>query len=95
MKNEILYLAAYDIRHPTRLRQALHVLLDYALGRQKSVFECPIVTGQVRQLLQRIEGVIDINEDRFALIRLDRRAATYTLGKAVPLENNDDLFYVG
>lgn len=94
MSNDTLYLAAYDIRSPSRLRQALHVLLDYALGRQKSVFECPLVQGDVTQLLQRVSDILDLDEDRFALIRLDRRAATYTLGKAVPLEQ-DGFFYVG
>jgi CRISPR-associated protein Cas2 len=94
MNNDTLYLAAYDIRSPSRLRQALHVLLDYALGRQKSVFECPLEPQDLVQLLQRMEEIIDPEEDRFALIQLNRRNTTYALGKAVPLQEQN-LFYVG
>jgi CRISPR-associated protein Cas2 len=94
MNSEILYIAAYDIRSSRRLRKALDVLLDYALGRQKSVFECPLRPAEQQQLLQRIQAVIDETEDRFALIKLDRRAATYTLGKAVDLPR-DGIFYIG
>jgi CRISPR-associated protein Cas2 len=94
MNNDHLYLAAYDIQSPSRLRQALHVLLDYALGRQKSVFECPMTPAQQRELISRVEQVIDPDEDRFALIRLDRRSASHTLGKAVPLDD-DQFFYLG
>ena len=35
-----LYLVAYDVREPSRLRRALHILKDYAYAGQKSVFEC-------------------------------------------------------
>ncbi len=35
-----LYLVAYDVRRPSRLRKALRVLKDYASGGQKSAFEC-------------------------------------------------------
>lgn len=94
MVNDTLYLAAYDIRSPARLRQALHVLLDYALGRQKSVFECPLTQTDQQELLHRVHEVIDDGEDRFALVRLDRHCATYTLGKAVPL-GDKNIFYVG
>jgi CRISPR-associated protein Cas2 len=94
MAEEILYLAAYDIRHPSRLREALHVLLDYSLGRQKSVFECPLSDQSREELLSRVADVIDPMEDRFALIRLDRRCATYTMGRAVALDT-EHFFYVG
>jgi CRISPR-associated protein Cas2 len=94
MERATLYLAAYDIRNPRRLRQGLQVLRDYALGRQKSVFECPLDGDEPEQLLARIEQVIDPDEDRFALIRLDRRCATHTLGRGVSIEL-DNLFYIG
>jgi len=40
MKNRQLYLAAYDVSCPRRLRKALYVLRGFASGGQKSVFEC-------------------------------------------------------
>ncbi len=94
MERTAVYLAAYDIRHPRRLRLALRVLRDYALGRQKSVFECPLDDHESTELIQRIEKVIDPNEDRFALVRLDQRCANHALGKGVPLELSD-IFYIG
>lgn len=94
MNNQSLYLAAYDISSPSRLHQALHILLDYALGRQKSVFECPLTPAAHQELLGRIQDVLDPRNDRFALIRMDRHCASHSLGKAVPLQSGD-YFYIG
>ena len=94
MEKSSLYLAAYDISSPRRLRLALKILRDYALGRQKSVFECPLEENEVDQLVTRVEEVIDTEEDRFALIRLDRRCASQVLGRGVPIETGD-IFYLG
>lgn len=94
MNQQCFYLAAYDIRNPRRLRQALHVLRDYALGRQKSVFECPLDGHEPTQLLKRMAQVMDLERDRFALLRLDSRCASHALGKGVPLQQ-DNMFYVG
>lgn len=94
MNTEPLYLAAYDISSPSRLHQALHILLDYAMGRQKSVFECPLGPRQHTELLDRIQAVIDPAEDRFALVRMNRNCASYTLGKAVSLPQGN-CFYIG
>lgn len=94
MKGRSLYLAAYDISGPSRLRKALHVLLDYAEGRQKSVFECRLTTAEVNELLGRIQDVIDLDEDRFALVRLDDRCKHQALGKGV-VPTQDEYYYIG
>ena len=94
MSNEILYLAAYDISSPVRLRQALHVLLDYAMGRQKSVFECPLNPADRQELLERISDILDPREDRFALVRMGQQCASHTLGRAVPLPQGS-FYYIG
>lgn len=94
MKARSLYLAAYDIARPSRLRKALHVLLDYAEGRQKSVFECRLTEGEVNELVSRVAEVIDSEEDRFMLIRLDERSRHTALGKGV-VPNLDDFYYIG
>lgn len=89
-----LYLAAYDISSPSRLSHALRILLDYAQGRQKSVFECPLNLKERQALLDRMTSVLNLDEDRFALVRMDRSCASHCLGKAVPLEQGN-CFYVG
>ncbi len=94
MSQRILYLAAYDISAPDRLRRALEILRDYATGGQKSVFECFLTPAERKELLQRVDEVIDEEEDRFFLIPLSRQAKTRTLGSGEkPVESK--FFYLG
>lgn len=85
-----LHLAAYDIRHPRRLRKALHVLKDFASGGQKSVFECYLTAGERRELLERIAQVMDPDDDRFLIVPLGG-GAVKVLGIAV--QPADPAFY--
>jgi CRISPR-associated protein Cas2 len=94
MTQRILYIAAYDISDPGRLRDGLKVLKGFASGRQKSVFECFLTPAERAELLAQMRGVIDEEEDRFFLIRLDPRAKVRTLGKAVKPQD-PPWFYVG
>jgi CRISPR-associated protein Cas2 len=91
MKKRALHIAAYDVCDPSRLRRALHVLHDYATGGQKSVFECYLTDAEQSELLERVTEVIDANEDRFVLLRLDPRMALQVTGIAVAPQ--DPLFY--
>lgn len=94
MTQRILHLAAYDVSHPGRLRDALKVLKGYASGRQKSVFECFLTPAERRRLLADIRSVIDLEEDRFFLVRLDPRGHIRIRGIAVaPVD--PPWFYVG
>ena len=89
-----LHLVAYDVTDPKRLRLALSVVRDYALGGQKSVFECFLSQGEQRELRQRLDDVIDPDDDRFLILRLDPRGATRTLGRGrAPVDPR--WFYVG
>ena len=83
MTQRTLHIAAYDISDDRRLRDALRILKGYASGRQKSVFECFLSEAEKDHLIDRVRGVIDSEEDRFLLLRLDRRSKILTLGKAV------------
>lgn len=78
-----LYLAAYDVRHPRRLRRMLKILKDYASGGQKSAFECYLSAAERKELVARVKDEIDFDEDAFVLIRLAGRDAVYTLGVAI------------
>lgn len=94
MKDRILYIAAYDIRCPRRLRRALYILKGYASGRQKSVFEVFLSKLEKEQLMDEVAAVLETEEDRFFLLRLSGRKHIYTLGIAVqPLDN--EYFYIG
>jgi len=94
MSQRQLYLAAYDVSDRRRLRQALHVLRDYATGGQKSVFECFLSAVEKRSLLVEIADVLDLTEDRFFLVRLDPRSKVRTVGIAVK-PADPSFYYVG
>ena len=94
MSKRSLYIAAYDISDPSRLRHALHVLKGYSSGGQKSVFECFLTDAEKACLLAEVQSVIDVTEDRFLLVRLDPRMKVRVLGIAVePVD--PEFFYVG
>ena len=89
-----LYIAAYDVTHPRRLRRALTVLKGYACGRQKSVFECYLSDAEIHHLLDQISAVLDARRDRFLLLRHDASSSTRTFGKAItPVD--PAWFYIG
>jgi CRISPR-associated protein Cas2 len=94
MSQRQLHLAAYDVASPSRLRRALAVLRGYSTGGQKSVFECFLTEVEKRDLLSAVGEVIDPDEDRFFVMRLDPRSKVQTLGVAVrPVDPR--YFYVG
>ncbi len=89
-----LYLAAYDIRNPARLRRMLRVLKDYACGGQKSAFECYLSASERRELLARVKQEMDEDVDAFLVIRLANRDAVATLG--IGVKPADELYtYLG
>jgi CRISPR-associated protein Cas2 len=79
----MLYLVAYDIAHPKRLRLISSVIKDYASGGQKSSFECYLSDLEKKRLKQDVTALIDLEKDAFAIIRLVNREAVDVLGKAV------------
>ncbi|HXF44581.1 MAG TPA: CRISPR-associated endonuclease Cas2 [Burkholderiaceae bacterium] len=77
-----LYLAAYDVAAPRRLRAALDLVRGYATGGQYSVHECWLTAAERAQLIADAESILDPEEDRLLLVRLDPRGAAITLGVA-------------
>lgn len=94
MARRDFYLAAYDIRCPNRRVAALALVRGYTTGGQKSVHEVFLTPGERRGLLHSMAQLIDEQEDRFFLLRLDPRARTYALGVAAQ-PADPDYFYVG
>ena len=88
-----LYLVAYDVTHPRRLRLVLERVKGYATGGQKSAYECWLSEGEKAALLQDMALVLEEDEDHFLLIGLDPRARVYTLGQAEP-PADPDTFYI-
>ncbi|HEB77099.1 MAG TPA: CRISPR-associated endonuclease Cas2 [Methylothermaceae bacterium] len=89
-----LYLVAYDVREPKRLRAALHVTRRFATGGQKSVHECWLTDAEKGRLISDLAQVLDEGVDSLLIVRLDPRQTVITLGRAV-LPADTDWFYVG
>lgn len=89
-----LYLAAYDISSPSRLRAALYLLKGVASGRQKSVFECFLTNSERLELIEEISRIINPIEDRFLLLPLASATLIKTLGKGMA-PKDEAYFYIG
>jgi len=88
-----LYLAAYDVAHPRRLKLSLELIKGYATGGQKSAYECWLSEGEKSALLHDMALVLEEGEDSFLLIGLDPRSPVQTLGQA-ETPADPDLFYI-
>lgn len=94
MDSRRLYLVAYDIREPQRLRRVLHVVKAYATGGQKSVYECFLTPAERAELTADLGAVMDRSVDSIVLLRLDPRMRSTCLGVAVPAVD-PPFFYQG
>lgn len=94
MPERQLYIAAYDIAHPRRLKAALDIVRGYATGGQKSVHECFLSEGEKSALIHAMSLLLDESEDRFLLLKLDPRSPVLTMGIAeAPVDS--PYFYFG
>lgn len=94
MSKRTLYLAAYDISAPRRLRRVLGIVKDFATGGQKSAYECFLDKAEKHEILNRVLNSIDPHEDRFFLLRLKEKPRVHVLGIAVQ-PADPSFFYQG
>ncbi len=94
MQGRPLYVAAYDVRDPRRLRKALYVLKRYSTGGQKSVFECFLTESARQNLIREAQAVLDERHDSFLILQVDGHRPVHTLGIAVAPQD-PPYFYVG
>ena len=89
-----LYIVAYDIADPKRLRKLHRIVKQYATGGQKSAFECFLTSTERAELVKRGCLVINKKEDRFALLPVELRGQSILKGIALPAAD-PDFYYVG
>jgi len=65
-----LFIVAYDISDPKRLRKVFRTLKGYGQHLQYSVFRCDITTSQRLQLEARLRQTIDHDEDQVMFVDL-------------------------
>lgn len=94
MPSRKLYLAAYDVADPDRLREIMHQVRGQATGGQLSVYECYLTAAERNALLAAIERILHPREDRFFLLRLDPRSPIRALGQG-RIPSDPCYFYVG
>ena len=88
-----LYLAAYDVRDPGRLARVLAAAKVFAVGGQRSLYECWLSEGERLAFLDAMAERLH-RFDRFALVRPASRVPLVTLGIAVAPED-PPFFYQG
>lgn len=77
-----LFLAAYDVGDPKRLRAALRIIKSFASGGQKSVYECWLTPSERTGLAAAMSAVLNFSEDSFVIIPLEPRRPQAVLGIA-------------
>lgn len=77
-----LYLVAYDVCHPRRLRKVCRYLTGYKVGGQKSVFEVWATPAELRSIRADLERLMAADEDRLHILALDPRMKPRCLGRA-------------
>lgn len=92
MTQRFLHLACYDVAEPRRLIAALKLTRTYATGGQKSVHEVYLTPAERTGLIEDMSALLDMETDRFLLLRLDPRSQVHILGKSVRL-STPEFFY--
>lgn len=77
-----LYLVCYDVSSPAALRRVHRLVSAYAIGSQKSFYECWLTTSELELLRSSIEEEINASTDRCHFFQLDPRCPPVYLGTA-------------
>lgn len=77
-----LYLIAYDVCEPRRLRRVCRYLTGYKVGGQKSVFEIWVTAAELRQIRADLGQLMDAAADRLHVLALDPRMKPRCVGLA-------------
>jgi len=84
-KQRTLYLVAYDVCEPRRLRRVCRYLTGYKVGGQKSVFEVWATPAELRAIHLDLDRMMDAGEDRLHVLALDPRMKPRLFGRASTL----------
>ncbi|WGE82999.1 CRISPR-associated endonuclease Cas2 [Actinobacillus equuli] len=81
-QSRIRYLVAYDIACPKR-RYRIHTKLSaYAVGGQKSFYECWLTASELLQFKQQLLDIMDNGEDRLLIFQLPKNTQPILFGTA-------------
>lgn len=92
----MLYLVAYDIADPKRLRRVAKTCEDYGIRVERSVFECDLSNADMAELWTKISQIVDLQEDCAVSYRIDAadRRHIRRLGSVGETLSADDIVIV-
>ena len=70
IREEHLYIVAYDISDPKRWRRVFRLMNGYGDWLQLSVFQCRLTAQQHAELIALLDGIIHHNDDHLVLLDL-------------------------
>ncbi len=91
---DMLYLVAYDISSPKRLRLMAKTCQDYGARVEKSVFECDLDEGNFNSMWQEINEIIDHDDDAVIAYRICRSCVRQTLSAGIIVRPGQVLLYM-
>ena len=77
-----LYLVCYDVADQARLHRVHKRVQAYAVGGQKSFYECWLTQAELRALMSNLTDAIEPAEDRVHIFQLDPRMTPFFYGRA-------------
>ncbi len=92
-----LYLVAYDVRHPKRLRRVHRLMRSYGDALQLSVFRCTLSDLHLAHLRALLEQVVKTSEDQVVIVHLgaaDARTSWRTEVIGVPFTAPDPILRI-
>jgi len=73
MSGRSLFLVAYDVRNPKRLRRIHKKLKGFGEAVQFSIFQCELTYKQKQVMIAEISDLIHHKEDRVLIVNMGRR----------------------
>ena len=80
--SRLRYLIAYDICDPKRLRRVHKQVEAYAIGGQKSFYECWLTKCELNRLKLELKTIIEIQEDCILVFQISSSVKPLLFGKA-------------
>jgi len=73
MSGRNLFLVAYDVRDPKRLRQIHKKLSGFGEPVQFSIFQCELTQTEKQLMIGEVSEIIHHKEDRVLIVNMGRR----------------------
>ena len=78
-----VYLIVYDIHHPARLRKLAKIVQDYGIRMQKSIFEAKLLPSEFKNMMCRMQHIINPAEDGIKIFRLCQSCVSKRTGAGI------------